>query len=109
MGSQILRQPNGLFALFSSNSDRIIVTDATREEILDHFVGLAVQDTIRGVSQVLDHVESGHPDQAYYQFALTWDQAVTRDREHGGDVWQNAGEHRDISPADTGSAGAPRP
>jgi hypothetical protein len=88
MGTQIIQQPDGLFAVFSSDSDTIIVSDASSEEILAYFVDLAIQDTTRRVSRLLDHIRSGHPDQAYHQFALTWDEALAMDRKHGGDVSQ---------------------
>lgn len=47
MGAQIIQQPNGLFAVFSTDTDTIVVIDATEDEVLAYFVALAVQDTTR--------------------------------------------------------------
>lgn len=86
MGAQIIRQPDDLFAVFSSDSDTIVITDATEKDILAYFVNLAIQHTTQRVAHLLEQVRTGHPDQAYHQFALTWDEAVALDREHGGHV-----------------------
>ena len=86
MGQQIIRQPNGLFAIFSSNTDTINVWDAADEEVLQHFVEQAIADTRRQVSVLLEHVKAGNPREAYYQFALTWEEALRMDREHGGTI-----------------------
>ena len=38
MGSQIIRQPNDLFAIFSSITDTIVMWDATAKDVEDYFV-----------------------------------------------------------------------
>lgn len=88
MGHQILRQPDGLFAIFSSVVDSIIVYDATADEIVEHFAARAADDAARRTRQIIEHVEAGEPRKAYYQFALTWDEALDSDREHGGEAWR---------------------
>lgn len=35
MGQQIIKQPNGLFAVWSSIMDDFVITDATPEEIIE--------------------------------------------------------------------------
>lgn len=86
MSYQIIRQPGGLFAIFCTQTDTIIVYDATDAEITDWFVELETRRVRERVAVILGHLLRGQPEQAYYQFALSWDQALERDREHGGQV-----------------------
>lgn len=37
MGQQIVKQPNGLFAVWSSIVDNFVITDATPEEIIEEW------------------------------------------------------------------------
>ncbi len=86
MGTQIIQQPNGHFALFSTETDTIIVWDATRDEIVEWFVELAVERARRDAERAIDHVAAGDPRRVYFQFAMTWEEALTKDREHGGEA-----------------------
>lgn len=42
----------------------------------------------RAAKQILEHVASGEPRLAYHQFAMTWDEALREDRQHGGEAWE---------------------
>ena len=88
MGNQIIRQPNGQFAIFSSITDTIHVYDATAEEIEEYFVERAAESERQRVREILGHVIAGEPRKAYYQFAMTWDEALKMDRIRGGDAWR---------------------
>lgn len=85
MGYQIIKQPDDLFAVFSSYTDTIVVWDATQAEVVDWFVEIAVEDTKQRVNGLIGHVSAGESRKAYYQFAMSWEEAQERDREHGGD------------------------
>jgi hypothetical protein len=92
MGYQILRQPGDadppLYALFGSSSDTIVMWDATEADVHEFFRELAEEDVRRSTQRCLDAVKAGEPRKAYYQFAMTWDQALATDQEHGGEAWQ---------------------
>ncbi len=88
MGHQIIQQPDGRFAIFSSNTDTIHVYDAMAEEVEEYFVQRVVEDERRRVRQLLEHVAAGESRKAYYQFAMTWAEALEEDREHDGEVWR---------------------
>jgi hypothetical protein len=88
MGNQIIRQPDGEFAIFSTITDTIIMWDATAEDIEQYFVKRAADDASRRVLEILRCVSAGEPNQAYYQFTMTWDEALKMDEEHGGDAWE---------------------
>lgn len=89
MGNQIIRQPDGLFAVFSHNTDTIAIWDASAVEVVDHFADLAAEDARRAVREKLRHVVAGEQRKAYHQFAMTWDEALISDCEHGGDAWEH--------------------
>ncbi|KFG02578.1 hypothetical protein IQ62_01140 [Streptomyces scabiei] len=84
MGQQIIKQPDGRLAVFSTVVDAFIVVDATPEEILDWRAEEAAKDARRDTQRQLDHVLADEPDRSYFQFALTWEEALTKHREHGG-------------------------
>lgn len=86
MGHQIIKQPNGLFAIFSSNTDTIIGWDYTEEDVLEYFAEQAAADARREVRMKLDHVKSDDARSAYYQFAKTWEEALELDYDNGGSV-----------------------
>lgn len=92
MGQQIVRQPDGRYAIFWSITDTIVLWDATEDEVVEFFVEQATKDARMQASRALYHVADGHPERAYYQFALTWDEALEKDREHGGDAWREVNQ-----------------
>lgn len=94
MGSQIIRQPDGKYAVFSSITDTIVFWDATKDEVVDWFVEAelaALERRKQQVAEIVDQVAAGNAHKAYHQFAMTWDEALQDDREHGGEVWKEYG------------------
>lgn len=79
MGRQIIKQPDGKFAVWSSVADGILIHGATRAEVEEFFVNEAKRDAMDRVRQVLDLVEAGRERDAYFQFVKPWPEAV---REH---------------------------
>lgn len=86
MTYQIIKQPGGLLAVFCTQTETIIVYDATDGEIMDWFVELETRRIRERVAVILGHVLLGEPEKVYHQFTLSWDEALDRDREHGGEV-----------------------
>lgn len=94
MGNQIVKQPDGKFAVLNSNTETIVLWDATKDEVVDWFVQLELADLERRkqhIAEIVDHVNAGNARQAYHQFVVTWDEALERDREHDGEVWKEFG------------------
>lgn len=94
MGQQIIKQPDGKLAVFSSVVDAFIVVDATPEEILDWRAEQAAEDARRATQRELDAVLADDPRRVYFQFARTWEEASEMDR-------QNAPEERPVSSEET--------
>ena len=81
---QIIKQPNGLYALFSSNVDNFTVYDATPEEIINIWLE---EKTIEVTDKVTSIVEAlKRNEKPYYQFTLSFDEALaTIKKVHGDD------------------------
>lgn len=88
MGNQILRQPDGKYAIFSSITDTIIVWDVTEDEAVEYFAETAAEHARQDARRVITHVAEGNPSKAYYQFAMTWEEALDKDRRHRGTAWR---------------------
>jgi len=103
MGHQIIRQPDGKLAVFSSIVDAWILMDATPADLEDYYAEKAAEDARQRTRKVLEHVLAGEPRKAYYQFAMTFDEANDKSRETGergepGAEWWSDGEWVSQSP-----------
>lgn len=83
MGQQIIRQPDGKLAVFSTITDSFIVVDATREEIIEWRAEEAAEQARERTEVELKRVLDEGNDRPYRQFTLTWEQAAQKDRESG--------------------------
>jgi hypothetical protein len=84
MSYQIVKQPNGNFAVFSTGVDCFVLYDADRSEVLAWAHSLETRDLGRRMDQWAETVEkvaSGSP-RPYFQFTRTWDECVETAREH---------------------------
>lgn len=86
MGYQIIRQPSGQFAVFSTYTDRIVVWDANAIEIGEYFAEQAAETARRNAADIAQKLDDGRAHEVYAQFTMTWDEALQLDREHGGMV-----------------------
>lgn len=83
MGHQIIRQPDGLLAVFSTEVDGWVVYDATPDELLDWYAAQAAEDARARTQRVLDAVLSDQARKVYAQFTKTFDEANNEHLEHG--------------------------
>ena len=86
MGQQIIQQPDGKLAVFSTVVDAFIVVDATPEEIVEWRAEEAAERAREQARRELDKVLAGDSRAAYFQFAMTWEEAAEKDRENGGEL-----------------------
>lgn len=82
MGRQIITQPDGLYAIFSTSSDAFEHYDMTKEEVIDLFTSEAAEEASRRTSEILRQLEDSGPRSVYRQFAETFDEAY--DKHLGG-------------------------
>jgi hypothetical protein len=83
MPQQIIKQPDGKYALWSTVVDSFILFDCTPQDIIDHWVEQERNEISRRVDGVVTSLEMG--GKPYYQFTMTFDECVARMRELNGD------------------------
>lgn len=72
MGYQVIKQPDGDLAIWSSYSDEFVMVDAQRSDVIDWFVEIATHDARRNAARVVDAVVADEPRKIYAQFAKSW-------------------------------------
>ena len=83
MGSQIVKQPNGKYAIWSSIVDDFILVNATPEEIIEDWSDDERKRITNRVQHIVAELEIGK--QPYYQFTKTFGECVAEIRERCGD------------------------
>ena len=82
MGKQIIKQPDGLYAIWSSNTDTFTMIDCDPESIIriwSEAERARIETHVRWVVRELE--KGGRP---YYQFTMDWNEAIARHLEvHG--------------------------
>lgn len=88
MGHQIIKQPDGQLAVWSSNVDDWIVYDATADELVELYVSEAADRARQTIRETVTAVEADEPERVYYQFVMTFDEAqAMRAEVHGAAPW----------------------
>jgi hypothetical protein len=80
MGRVVIRQPDGLYAVFSSGTDRWVASDLTRDQYIEWRVEQAVRETRADAARLLDDVDAGITYSGY-----TFEEANAASVEHGGE------------------------
>lgn len=84
MAYQVIRQPSGKLAVFSTGADRWAVYDAEPEEIVEWFAQRAADNARLSARETVNVVLAGNPRQIYAQFAMTFEEANAKSAEDGG-------------------------
>lgn len=74
MGRQIIKEPSGQYAVWSTVVDDFVILHATREEIIEEWVKEETDRIRLAVNEKCDEIDAGR--KAYYQFTKTWDEAL---------------------------------
>lgn len=85
MGQQIIRQPDGKLAVFSSVTDTFVVVDATPEEIIEWRAEAGAEEARERTRAELARVLDEGNARPYYQFTLSWDEAAEMDRKNNSE------------------------
>lgn len=85
MGRQIVKQPNGLYAQWSSVVDNFVMIDATPEAIAADWIASESKRLTESCAEIVKSLnEGGKP---YCQFTMSFDECVQRIKElHGPDA-----------------------
>jgi hypothetical protein len=82
MGRQIIKQPNGRYAVWSSVTDDFVALDATAEELVDNAGEEARVAAERETTEIIRELDEGR--RPYRQFTMSWEEAqATRREVHG--------------------------
>lgn len=73
MSRQIILQPNGLFAEWSSIVDDFIIFNCTPEKLIEMRVKDAEREIKRSVNEICNELKEG--GKPYFQFTQTWKEA----------------------------------
>ena len=84
MGQQIIKQPDGKYAVWSTGADSFVLIDATPEVIIESWVEEFRQNATRTVNETVRKLEAG--EKPYAQFTLSWGDTLAMIKEvHGRD------------------------
>ena len=83
MANQIIKQPNGRYAVWSTIIDDFICMDVDRDELIEMFVEKERRNITERVDRKLGMIADGQP--AYRQFTKTFDDCVNIIRDCHGD------------------------
>ncbi len=74
MGHQIIKQPDGKLAVYSTADNEFLLLGATLEDIVSLFVKEHARIIKKDVHRIVDLLEKDR--KPYYQFTRTWTEAV---------------------------------
>ena len=74
MARQIIKQPDGNYAEYSSIVDEFVIWNATKEKIIAHREKDAAEEARRQVEKIFAALEAG--EDPYYKMGITWDDAL---------------------------------
>ena len=80
MGRAVIRQPDGLYAVFSSGIDRWVAWDLTREQYIERRVEEAAREARADAARLLDDTDAGLVYAGY-----TFEEANAESVENGGE------------------------
>lgn len=85
VADQILRQPDGRFAIFNTIVDGFTLVDATKADLLEHYVEKSRKDCASFLDKTCGQLERG--GKPYHQFTMNWNEAA---REHNRNFPEDA-------------------
>lgn len=86
MGNQIIKQPNGKYAVFSSIVDDIVFYNAKKDDLIKYFVDREAERIKDYVERTLSDLDKG--EKPYCQFTMTWKEALATARQVHGAKWK---------------------
>jgi hypothetical protein len=79
MGRQIIKNPKGLYNIFSSVMDNWILVDATKEEVIEFHAEEAAKEARAHAERIIELIE--HGKRTHFQFTMTYEEAEQRIKE----------------------------
>jgi hypothetical protein len=76
MARQIIKQPDGRYAVWCTIAEGFVLHDATREELIEHFLQRERRSIVDNVIRTCDGLDAGKP--VYGQFTSSWEELKTK-------------------------------
>jgi hypothetical protein len=89
VGHQIIRQPDGRLAVFSTGVDAWVRKDSTPADLEDWYAARAAEDSRLSTRRALEDLAEAEARGGDPLFRLTFDEANRESRGHGGEWWQD--------------------
>lgn len=86
MARQIIKQPNGLYCLYSSYTDSIVVWNLTKEQIIEFMMKDHLELITKEVERIVGELNEGK--KPYYQFTVTFDEALAETKKRYPDDYE---------------------
>lgn len=83
MGQQIIKQPNGLYAVWSTIVDDFVLYDCTPEDIIQDRMSSYERTTREDVQRIIGQLK--RREKPYYQFTETWASCLSYLRKYHPD------------------------
>lgn len=87
MGHQIIKQLNGLFCVYSTIVDDVVMYDATPTEIIEYRINEAKERIFKEVNEIIESLESGK--KPYYADTMDYDEMCQSIKEQHGKDYSN--------------------
>ena len=84
MARMIIKQPNGLYAIWSTVVDGFVMLDATPQDIIDDRVKDYREESEKDVKRVIEQLDAG--EKPYFQFTKTYDEALAEHKQRHGEI-----------------------
>jgi hypothetical protein len=75
MGYQVIKQPDGKLAIFSSYTDSWAEKDLLPADVINFFADIAESEARRDATKIVANVLADEPRKSYYQFTRTYEEA----------------------------------
>lgn len=85
MGRQIVKQPNGLYAVWSSVVDNFIFLNYTSDQIIEAYVNERKEVIAKEVGETIAMLEEGIV-KPYFQFTKSWTQCICTIEDSRGEI-----------------------
>lgn len=86
MGHQIVKQPNGLLAIFSDGVNAWLRWDMTPHDVTEYYAERAAQSARESAARTVHKVMTDRPREAYYQFTQTFAELNAVAKASGSEV-----------------------
>lgn len=79
MSRQIIKQPNGKYAIWSTIIDDFVMKDVTPKEIVDEYVSAYEYEIAMEIGDIVKKLDNG--EKPYHQFTKTYEECLKIKKE----------------------------